>query len=159
MSENLAHVLGVYRGSDGTATKALYERLATIEPAGDIAVNLFRAQKASERAKVYRGGMRGRGSFRSMAYERKEWALTNLCEALLAGDAAAGIRWGWGLDPKQEVHRDVLYVDLPTGQVSFHTSGRLAGPDYPGEWDGVRGHSVDRVVRWVTRLLDAQRPA
>jgi hypothetical protein len=150
----LAEVLSVYRGSDGDKTRALYGRLETLGPDGALAVNLFRAQKASERAKVYRGGVAGRGSYSGMAYDRKQWATDNLCAAL----AGAGLGWGWGVDSKQPVHRHVLYVDLPTGQISFHAAARGIGPDYPGEWDGVPGQSADRILRWCARLL-AQAPA
>lgn len=149
----LVQVARVYQGSDGDATKALYARLETFGPIGTVAVNLFRAQKASERAKVYHGGIRGRGSYRSMAYDRKQWAMDNLAAALAQHAEALGIAWGWGEDAKQDYHRCVLYVDLPTGQVSFHTAARSQGPDYPGQWDGVRGQSVDRIVRWVARVL------
>lgn len=147
------YVLRVYRGSDGEATKELYERLAAIGDEGVIALNLFRAQKASERAKVYRGGVRGKGSFRGMAYERKQWAMDNLVRQLIEVGEQCSLVWGWGVDAKQEFHRDVLYVDLPTGQVSFHTAGRGEGPDYPGEWDGMKGQSGDRICRWCARLL------
>ena len=149
----LSDVINTYLGSDGDATKALYARLEQFGPLGTIAVNLFRAQKASERAKVYRGGVRGKGSFRGMAYDRKQWAMDNLCTALTSHADESGIRWGWGVDSKQEFHRHVLYVDLPTGQVSFHTTSRGDGTHYPGSWDGVPGQSADRILRWIGRVL------
>lgn len=148
-------VLRTYEGSDGDATKALYAQLERDHgAAGIVAVNLFRAQKASARAKVYRGGVPGRGSYRSMAYDRKQWAMDNLCWVLGEHAAALGIVWGWGVDAKQEFHRDVLYVDLPTGQVSFHTAVRGGGPAYERPWDGVRDASAQRICSWVGRLLD-----
>lgn len=153
-SPTLAEVIRVYSGSDGDATKALYAKLEQLEPLGMIAVQLMRAQKASARAKVYRGGARGRGSYRAMAYARKGWALGELCTAL-AAFAPEGWRWGWGEDNEQPWHPWVLYLELPTGQVSFHSGDRGAGPDYPGSWDGVRGVSADRILRWVGRLLAA----
>jgi hypothetical protein len=146
-------VYEIYKGSNGEATKALYARLSSFGAQGAIAVELFRAQKASSRAKAYRGGVRGRGSYRSMAYDRKGWALGNLCGALARDAADIAVVWGWGVDAKEPVHRHVLYVDLPTGQVSFHSGERYGGPDYAGEWDGVRGASVDRILRWVRRVL------
>jgi hypothetical protein len=149
MSAALAEIIAIYQGSDGEATKALYARLEKLGPIGAIAVNLFRAQKASERAKVYRGG-----GYRGMAYDRKEWAIENLCTALSAHAAGAGLVWGWGIDDKQPVHKRVLYVDLPTGQVSFHCASSSPGPDYPGQWDGMPGQSPDRILRWIGRLLD-----
>jgi hypothetical protein len=146
-AESLAYVVGVYEGSSGDATKALYERLGGLGPAGTIALNLFRAQKNSARAKVYRR------RYKHAAYDRKQWAMGNLAQALCDHADALNIRWGWGEDPAQEYHRVVLYLDLPTGQVSFHTDVRGDGPDYPGEWDGVRGQSAARICAWTARVL------
>lgn len=146
MSAVIADVIRVYQGSDGEATKALYARLVQFGAPGEIAINLFRAQKASERAKVYRRGYRG------MAYDKKQWSMDNLCAALTTH--GADLVWGWGEDEKQAVHRHVLYIDLPTGQASFHTDRRGAGPDYPGAWDGVPGQGPDRIIRFVARVID-----
>lgn len=148
MSGNLPHVLRVYQGSDGDATKALFEELGRVGVAGALAVNLFRACKNSERAKVYRGRR-----YRGAAYDRKQWAMDNLTHALAAFSGPT-IAWGWGIDEKQPVHRHVLYVELPTGQVSFHTEHRGKGPDYGKPWDGVPNVSADRILRWCARLLD-----
>lgn len=145
----------IYMGSDGEATKALYAELDSLGPTGVIALNLFRAQKNSERAKVYRGGIRGQGSFKDMAYGRKQYALDKLCEVLTQHAEGCGLAWGWGVDPKQEHHRHVLYVDLPTGQVSFHTDKRGTGPGYSREWDGVRGVSPSRICHFVANVLGA----
>jgi len=145
---DLASVMDVYEGSDGEATKDLFERLEPFGPAGRVAVNLFRAQKSSARAKVYRG-RRYRGS----AYDRKEWAIGNLCAVLVEHADQLSIGWGWGEDAAQPVHRHVLYVDLPTGQVSFHAGYRGVGPDYEHRWDGQRGASPARICRWIVQLL------
>ena len=147
-------VAAVYNGSNGDLTLDLYRRLNALGPIGNIAVNVFRAQKASERAKVYRGGTGGQ-SYRSMAYEKKRWSMTTLCEALTK-HSALGIRWGWAVDPNQEVHRHILYVDLPTGQVSWHTDQRAAGPDYPGEWDRAVGSAPNRICAWVAQFLEGE---
>lgn len=147
LAETMLEVARIYEGSDGAATRALYERLETRGLPGIIAVNLLRASKSSGRAKVYRGR-----DFRIAAYDRKQWSLDNLREALTdAGDA--GPSWGWGEDPEQPVHRFVLYVDLPTGQVSFHSATRGDGPDYPGQWDGIKGATPSRVIRYAGMLL------
>ncbi len=151
---SLDRVLAVYNGSDGDATKALYAYLEQLGPLGNVAVNLFRAQKNSARAKVYRG----RG-YRDAAYGRKQWAMDNLATALSAHADECSIRWGWGNDPTQPFHKAVLYVDLPTGQVSFHAQDRGAGPDYPGEWDGRTGQSPDRIIRFVARVLQGGEAA
>jgi hypothetical protein len=147
-TEAFTHVLSVYQGSDGDATKALYAELEQLGPLGMIALNLFRAQKNSERAKAYHG----RG-YKGAAYDRKQWAMDNLASILTDHAIPCAIQWGWGIDPEQLKHNTVLYIDLPTGQVSFHTEARGAGPDYPGEWDGVKGQSPDRIIRWCARLL------
>lgn len=146
---SLDEVRAIYDGSNGEATKALYVRLEALGPIGVVAVNLFRAQKNSERAKVYRG----RGH-RSAAYDTKQWAMMNLCNTLLHEGTAAGFAWGWGIDDEQPVHRHVLYVELPTGQVSFHTDHRGSGPDQPHPFDGQHGRSPWRIVQWVAQLLD-----
>ena len=154
MSASLTEVITTYHGSDGERTKALYTRLSEMGPSGLVAVELFRAEKASQRAKAYRGGIRGHGSYKRMAYDRKEWALGRLCNALIEHTTVPVFGWGWGVDEDQPVHRHVLYVELPTGQVSFHASMRGDGPDYPGIWDGVRGQSADRILRWCGRVLE-----
>lgn len=141
----------IYRGSDGRATQILYKELEQFGTIGLIAVNLFRAQKYSSRAKVYHGGIPGKGSYKGMAYDRKQWSMDQLCLILIEHAEASRIIWGWKTDPAQEYHVWVLYVDLPTGQVSFHTRDRGTGPDYPGEWDGEHA-SADRIIRFVESL-------
>lgn len=145
---NLIDVLKVYEGSKGDDTLALYARLNQLGAVGQVAVNLFRAQKSSSRAKVYRGG-----GYRGKAYDRKQWSMDNLTTILAEHAEACGIRWGWGEDSAQEFHCWVLYVELPTGQVSFHTSTRGAGPDYSSEWDRIRDASAGRICRWISDLL------
>jgi hypothetical protein len=151
----LGELLAIYTGSDGEATKALYARLEPLGPAGIVAVNLFRACKASERAKKYRGGERGRGSFKAIAYEKKEFSIDNLCQVLDEHAAALGVHWGWGFDDKQPYHRHVIYVEIPTGQVSFHTSFRRLGPNFDGKWDGIVGVAPQRICGWIAVLLGA----
>jgi hypothetical protein len=151
--------LEVYKGNDGATTKKFYALLALSGAIGDIATNLFRTQKASARAKVYRGGVRGVGSFRSMAYDKKDWSIEQLCKSL-AAHPETGITFGWKLDPKMvalhEAAKWVLYVDLPGGQVSFHNIKRHEGPDYPGEWDGVLNVSGQRIIDFCNRVIGAR---
>lgn len=149
---NAAHI---YAGSDGEATKRFYAELMKHGAAGEIAVNLFRAQKCSARAKAYRGGIRGVGSFRGLAYDRKQWAMNYVTRTLFDHGVLLGIGWGWKLDPAQKFHHWVLYVDLPTGQVSFHTDQRGAGPDYAGDWDGQK-KSAERIIAFCDQVLTGQ---
>lgn len=141
----------VYNGRDGDATKRLYAELEKCGPAGVVAVNLLRASKTSEAAKRYRGGDK-HGSYRSQAYSRKQWSMENLARELTAHAEALGITWGWAQDPKQEYHSWVLYIELPMGQVSFHTGARGVGPDYAKPWDGMRGVSGTRIISWAATL-------
>ncbi len=149
MTRDLANILSVFQGSSGDATIALYDELRGLGPAGTVALELFRAQKSSSRAKVYRGG-----GFRGKAYDKKQWAMDNLARALTELGA---LPWGWKLDPKQEFHNWVLYVDLPNGQVSFHTAARGAGPDFAGDWDGVKDASATRVCRYIADLFSPRQ--
>jgi hypothetical protein len=154
MESSLERVTAIYRGSDGAATKALYAEMEAFGAAGVIAMNLFRAQKNSERAKKYRGGIRGVGSYRDMAYDRKQWAMENLCSALIVHSDRLALAWGWKLDAGAFGPAWVLYVDVPgIGQVSFHSPSRGDGPDYRGHWDGERGASVQRVIEFTARVL------
>ncbi len=50
----------------------------------------------------------------------------------------------------------ILYVELPTGQVSWHIpKEEIAAyfPDYPGEWDG---HDLKEKRDRIRRFLEAQ---
>lgn len=127
----------VFNQNDGDVTKAYYAKLNGMGPMGQLAVALFRAQKRSTAAKTYRG----RG-FRSAAYEVKNWSLSEVVRILYSlGERFA---WGWREDThhKAKGYPWVLYVDLPTGQCSFHTAERLAGPDYEGEWQPGKGSAA-----------------
>lgn len=153
---NLNTIMSTYAGSDGNATQNLYAQLTVKGPAGIVAVNLLRASKCSERAKKYKGGD-ARGSYRQQAYQRKQYSLECLDRELRTHAEALGIKWGWGRDPTQQRHDAVLYVDLPTGQVSFHTEVKGMGPDYPGEWDGIRGAGASRIIAWAGTLFVNQK--
>lgn len=158
----------VYVGSNGDVTKAFYAELEKRGPLGMVAMNLFRAQKCSARAKMYR-----RRAHKGEAYDRKNWSMGLLCEALVLYEAsrlmASGpfkpnlnaiafaplvspINYGWKQDPGTPGFEWVLYVDLPQGQVSFHAASRGAGPDYAGEWCGEH-LSAERVVEFCDAVM------
>lgn len=140
----------VYRGSDGDLTKRFYAALAARGPLGLIAMNLFRAQKCSARAKAYSRKYKG------LAYDRKDWSLGLLCDALRKHAADLDIAWGWGRDTKTPGFEWVLYVELPgVGQVSFHSRSRKSDcPDYPSEWDGMMA-SAGRIVSFCQCVYDS----
>lgn len=147
-AETLSEVLRIFKGSNGDETKAFYQRLEKLGPAGIVAMNLFRAQKCSSRAKVYR-----RRAHKTEAYGRKQWSMGNLCAVLSQHAGALGIRWGWKHDPKQSFHDQVLYVDLPTGQASFHSESRGEGPEFSGRWDCRKGGSEETIIRYTAHVI------
>jgi hypothetical protein len=154
LTPELARVARCYNGSDADATRALYADLMSNGGwPGHVAVNLLRAQKTSARAKLYRGG-NGKGRYSAQAYETKNWSMEQLCKVLVAHGAELGIVWGWQADPEQEYHSMVLYVEMHGfGQASFHTKDRGEGPDYPNKWDGVRGQTAERILRFAAAVL------
>lgn len=150
---------GVFQTSEAEVTKRYYAELSRRGELGLVALNLFRAQKCSARAKLYRGGIRGIGSYRSMAYQRKSWSMKNLGAILELHGEQLGIVWGWKRDPKTPIGGEaswVLYVDLPhNGQVSFHAPAKGAGPIYAGEWDGQK-KSLERILAFCDRVFEEQ---
>lgn len=79
----------------------------------------------------------------------------NLAAALAKYDF--GWRWGWAIDEalreRGDPHHHILYLELPTGQVSFHVGQRYAGPDFAGRWDGVKDVAADRICRFADRVF------
>lgn len=142
----------VYKGSNAAATRKFCTELARRGQIGQIAAALFRAQKSSSRAKKYRGGIEREGRtipYRELAYTHKGKSLERLANLLAQDDC--GMIWGWGLDGKQSGPEHVIYIDLPQGQVSFHSTQRFAGPDYPGKWDGKRA-SESRILEFCDQV-------
>ena len=137
-----------YRGSDGQLTLRVYGDLLSSGPNGELAVLLLRAMKASSRAKVYRKRQHTR-----LSYERKAESIKLLAEFLEQSD---GEFWGWKVDPDQRGFPWVLYCELPTGQVSFHSAQRYSGPDFKGEWDR-SGKSEIRIILFAESCLEEAR--
>jgi hypothetical protein len=155
----------VFKGSNAALTRDFYRKLERRGPVGLIARELFRAQKSSQRAKAYRGG-NGVRSYKSLAYDKKSWSLEQLCKILRENHQEARMQldptgntamlWGWKEDPAvNHPNKWVLYCDLGElyGQVSFHSSERFDGPDYPKDWDG-KHVSTERILAFAARVLD-----
>ena len=133
----------IFHQQNGDVTKAYYDAMNAKGLPGQLAVALFRAQKRSTAAKKYRGRR-----FTQDAYSVKNWSMSEVCRILTTMQAfESAPRWGWKRDPKTPGYEWVLYVDLPTGQCSFHSADRLSGPDYAGDWDGA-GMSTERICRY-----------
>lgn len=140
----------VLKQNDGEVTKAYYAELNSRGPFGEIATALFRAQKRSSRAKDYR-----RGQWRRKAYDVKSWSLGEVCRLLTDYRDTVGITFGWKQDPNVLFGNSaswVLYVDLPQGQVSFHSPDRGSGPDYIGTWCGEH-RSAERIVMFCDSIM------
>ena len=149
-----------YQGSNAGASKSICSRLEKKGQLGRIAAELFRIQKASSRAKDYRGGVSTSGysrSYRDLAYDRKNLILRRLCDLLYSENC--GLCWGWGMDTGQRFAKHVLYLDLPQGQVSFHSTERYLGDNYAGIWDG-QHVSEERVLEFCEAVTGQEnRPA
>jgi hypothetical protein len=146
----------VFDGSDGAVTRGYYAELVSHGPMGVLAMNLIRAQKSSTRAKKYRGGVAGKGSFRGLAYEKKAFSMQQLCRVLAEHRDGLGIPYGWKQDPATTFDGRpawVLYVDLPQGQVSFHSPTRGDGPGYTGDWDQCRA-SEFRILQFCDCVIE-----
>lgn len=139
----------IFTQNDGRVTMAYYEEMNAKGSLGKIAVALFRAQKRSVAAKRYK-----RGQFRRRAYDVKNWSMSELCRLLTSEPHK--MLWGWKRDPDTPGYEWVLYVDLPTGQVSFHSPQRIDGPDYPGDWDHAHA-SVERIIAFCDQVASEVR--
>ena len=155
--ERAYNVYTAYDGSNGGYTRAVLKQLEKRGAEGWIAAMLFRAQKASTRAKQYRG-RRGRNgpTYRELAYEKKGEALEALCDALQT--VQHDYVWGWGTDEAMAHASDVLYINLPEGQVSFHSTERYEGPRYRRKWDG-QHLSEDRILKRCASAMYAPEHA
>ena len=78
----------VYNGSNGGATRGYLSSLEKQGHYGKIAAALFRTQKSSTRAKMYRGS-----KYTGMAYEKKNEVMQQLCNLL--NEDSCGLIWGW----------------------------------------------------------------
>jgi hypothetical protein len=128
----------VFRQNNGDVTKNYYAEMNDKGHLGQLAVALFRAQKRSSAAKSYR-----RGKFTSAAYDVKNWSIGEIVRILTQYDC--GFSWGWGYDRNTPGYEWVLYVELPTGQCSFHSPHRIGPKNYDGAWDGI-GMSEQRII-------------
>ena len=139
MDKTQKSVHEIYYGSDGGATRRLMTRLEKTGQRGRIAAQLFRAQKASSRAKVYRGGIRdewgGVIRYKDLAYEKKEKELIGLTRGVLKADSQ-GLRWGWKPDPPHGVTPNSSYTPIyRTDRLASIRRSDTLVLIYEGEWD------------------------
>ena len=137
----------IFNQQNGDVTKAYYAEMNAKGLPGQLAVALFRAQKRSTAAKKYRGRR-----FTQDAYSVKNWSMSEVCRILGVMHAfESAPQWGWKRDPNTPGFEQVLYVELPTGQCSFHSADRLAGPDFTGEWSGIK-NSTDVILAFCDSI-------
>lgn len=143
----------VFNQNDGEVTKAYYARLNALGFQGQLAVALFRAQKRSTAAKKYRGRQ-----YTQAAYDVKNWSLSEICRILggIEGNREWPHLWGWQRDPSTPGFEWVLYVETPTGQCSFHSAERLAGPSYPKEWSGLH-NSAEVILKFCDMVAEGEQ--
>lgn len=142
-------VIRIYAGSDGADTMALYAFLTAAGPLGAVARDIFRAQKCSTRAKLYK-----KRAHKRDAYDRKTWSMGLLADTLIEHAVTLGIPWGWQYDAPREPHAWVLYVQMsPVWQVSYHTGERGKGPDFNGVWDGKSSESA--MLNFVQKVVSS----
>ena len=83
-------------------------------------------------------------------FDRNQAVMLAACFACITGREV-----GWQENP-EDPEWPILYVDLPTGQVSWHMprSQRVLGPgalgEYPFKWDG---HTVEEKRRRIAEYL------
>lgn len=142
----LPTVAEAYFGSTAAITRRVYDTLRKLGSDGHVAQLLLAAAKASSRAKQQR-----RSKYREHAYARKEAAIAELCELL----PHTNLLWGWSADEAVVVAPYVIYVELPDGQVSFHSPRRGKGPCYRRKWDGQYA-SEDRIIAYAQSQLMSQ---
>lgn len=140
----------IFNNSDGQVTTEYYKQLNALGPWGLVATAVFRAQKCSMKAKQYR-----KRSYTRDAYDRKKWSIGELVKILQGPARDLHLNWGWQEDPETlfDNHSSfVFYIDLPTGQISFHCRERGQGPNYDGEWDGQKGAGFNRVINFCDKI-------
>ena len=84
------------------------------------------------------------------AYLDRNLAVQVMAKMALQLGCRVGVR-------EREEEWSILYIDLPTGQVSWHIpASELIGDfrDYEGEWDG---HDLEMKRRRVIRFLEDTR--
>lgn len=145
----------VSAASDPVATKALYTRLEACGPAGQVALNLFRAHRCITQAQNCENGYQHSTTISRKAYERKDWALLLLCRALMNHSLELRIPWGWCCDSRDRRAPWTLRVDLPQGQVIFRNPRRLTGYDYIGRRDN-QEKTEERIFAFCEEVLRIQ---
>lgn len=136
-----------FESRNPSVTVAFQSSLLSRGVAGQLAFGVFRAQKRSTVAKGQR-----RGKYRRGCYDGKNEALKYVDSLMQIHARNLGLTWGWGIDRSQEYHSSVLYVDLPTGQCSFHSESSVSTTVYRGNWDR-KSNSRDAILAYCDEVL------
>src|SRR5262245_29901403 len=121
-SELVDQVFWAFASKKEAPFVSLADRLGSHGPIGLIALAAFRAQRAKWISDLPHA--------RSAAAKRRRNAIDRLSVVLSEYAESAEIAWGWKLCEHAHKSPHVICIDLPTGQISFRTYSRGAGPDY-----------------------------
>ncbi len=141
-----------HRTCEVEITSGVYQALQAHGTLGYVALNLFRASQCNLDVKQTTGRRLSRE-----AYERKIWSISLLAETLKQHADKLHLQWGWSVDEAEPRFKHILFVELPTGQVSFNTDKRSLGPKLKANLDGQKGQSGVRICEFVTQILTGEK--
>lgn len=124
---------------------------------GMIGAALLNCQKESSNAKKHLKGHAGAIQSRRLSRERYQQKHQAMAALQVHLKEYQTFNWGWAPDPNPSkssaVH--VLYVDLPTGQVGFHSTQMLGrnAKVYTGQWDG-QNKNMERIFKFCEDILN-----
>lgn len=137
----------------GRLLRALRDAQVASDRAKSRAADATRYSEYNDRSEYRWHNYHASRSARQRDYAEKSQSIAHACNA--AGEA--GIVFGWAPSLQEDVPW-IVYFDLPTGQMSFHCNKRGQGPEYGGNWDGLKDEGTNRVQRAIDGLITGQIP-
>lgn len=149
----MLRAIDAFNTMDMETTTQYQNELYCRGPEGQLAFGLFRAQKRSTKAKGYR-----KGSHRASSYAAKNDALKYVDAVLTRWGDELVASWGWKMDPYQEKHNQVLYVDFGCGyQCSFHSEVRHSRKEFDSDWNS-SSSSINTVTSYCDQIMQQNPP-
>lgn len=142
--------------SNAPLSRRLCKELDSMGLMGELASLLFKAQKANEQAKSYRGKAPvSRRPYGDYSKDRMQEMLKKASYLLDAHATTMGVSWGWSVDDKPNRPPWVFCIDLPTGQVVYRLPYRGIGPDYESGF-GSEFSNDHRIAEFCAGVLDGR---